>query len=101
MATIKSSEFIKKVATQATSDGDKNFTQKDVKTVVKAIGEVLATEMTAGNTVKAFDGIQFIGVERAARVSRNPQTGEQVNVPAHIAPKVKFTKGLKDRVAGK
>ena len=66
MAKIKNTEFIKKVATQATSDGEKNFTQKDVKVVIKAISEVLATEMAAGNKIKAFEGFQFEGVQRDA-----------------------------------
>lgn len=101
MATIKNVEFIKKVAGQATADGDKNFTQKDVKVVIKAIGEVLGTEMAAGNKIKAFEGIQFEGVQRPERTGRNPKTGETLTVAAHIGAKASFTKGFKDLVAGR
>ncbi|NQT62059.1 MAG: HU family DNA-binding protein, partial [Candidatus Marinimicrobia bacterium] len=35
---------------------------------------------------------------RAARVARNPRTGEPINVPAMNVPRFKAGKGLKDSV---
>lgn len=98
---MKNAEFIKAVADRATKDGDKNVTQRDAKIVIKAIGDVLLDEIAAGNLVKAFDGIQFEGVTRATRSAVNPQTGEKITIPEHLAPKCKFTKGFKDLVAGR
>ena len=36
--------------------------------------------------------------ERAARTGRNPQTGEEMTIPASKAPKFKAGKALKDLV---
>ena len=36
--------------------------------------------------------------ERAARTGRNPQSGEEMNIPASKAPKFKAGKALKDLI---
>ena len=41
----------------------------------------------------------FKAVKREARVSRNPRTGEAVNVPAAVVPKFVAGKAFKDAVA--
>lgn len=98
---MKNTEFVKAVAEQATKDAERNITIKDTKVVVKAISEVLQKELAAGNHVKAFEGIQFEGVYKDKRNGISPLTGEVIEIPAHIAPKAKFTKGFKEAVAGK
>jgi len=40
----------------------------------------------------------FAVKDRAARVARNPKTGEPVNVPAKRVPKFKPAKALKEAV---
>jgi len=40
----------------------------------------------------------FSTKQRAARVARNPRTGESVNVPAMRVPKFRAAKALKDAV---
>ena len=42
-----------------------------------------------------FEGCSLVGMYKEAGVARNPQTGEQVDVPAKVLPKAKFGKGCK------
>ncbi len=41
---------------------------------------------------------KFVVVERAARKGRNPQTGEELDIPATNAPKFRASKNLKELV---
>lgn len=73
------------------------FTQKDVKAVIEGIQDV--TFATIKNEeVKLMDGVTLFSKERAARIARNPMTGESVEVEAKNAPKCKFGKAIKDAV---
>ena len=47
-----------------------------------------------------IDGLKVTVVDRAARVARNPQTGEDMNVPAKKVPKAKIGKALKEIALG-
>ncbi|AEY65084.1 MULTISPECIES: HU family DNA-binding protein [Eubacteriales] len=55
-------------------------------------------------TLKAGDKVTLVGFgtfevrERAARKGRNPQTKEEITIPASKAPVFKAGKGLKDNV---
>lgn len=57
---------------------------------------------TVTNALKADDKISLVGFgtfsvgERAARVGKNPQTGEQIKIAAAKVPKFKAGKALKD-----
>ena len=85
-------EFIKEVATAT------GFTQKDVKAVLEAAQTVAYAEMAKEEEVKVFDGLTLVGVGKPACVKRNPKTGEDVQVPAKVAPKAKFGKFAKDSI---
>lgn len=86
---MKRAEFIKAVAEQA------EMTQKAVKEVLEVMQEVAYGEMAKGEEVKIFDSVTLMGKEVAERTARNPQTGEELVVPAHLAPKAKFGSGIK------
>ena len=59
---------------------------------------------TITGALKSGDGVSLVGFgvfsvsERAARVGRNPRTGESIEIPPARAPKFKAGKGLKDAV---
>lgn len=61
------------------------------------IGKITDTLKSGGEVSIAGLGI-FSTKERAARVARNPRTGESVNVPAMKVPKFRAAKALKDAV---
>ena len=83
-------EFIKEVAAKSES------TQKAIKEIIEVMQDVAYTEMAAGGEVKIFDSVTLVGKEVPERVCRNPQSGESVVVPQHIAPKAKFGSGIKN-----
>lgn len=74
------------------------LSKKDVENAVKAFAEVVTEELSNGGEVKMSGFGTFSVTERAARVARNPKTGEPVNVPASKAPKFKPSKTFKDEV---
>lgn len=90
--TTNRTDFVKEVS------GKTGFTQKDVKTVLDAMQDIVYETMANRDAVKVFDGLTLCGVERAACTRRNPMTGESIDVPAKTAPKAKFGKFAKDSV---
>ena len=59
---------------------------------------IIAIELDAGRdfTITGFG--TFGTRRRKARMGRNPQTGEKIQIPAMTVPTFKAGKGLKDRV---
>lgn len=77
----------------------KDFPSKAaVDKAVKAVLEEIQCAVARGDSVVLPGFGSFKAVERAARVARNPQTGEELNVPARRAPVFKPGKAFKDAV---
>lgn len=72
------------------------FTQRDVRTVIDGLRDVIYSEISAGGSIKPFEGVTFKGITRAAREAKNPKTQEVVKVPEKIVPHVSFGKYAKD-----
>ncbi|MFS0907212.1 HU family DNA-binding protein [Priestia aryabhattai] len=89
---MKKAELIDAVATKA------ELTKQDSKKAVDALFE------TISNTLAKEEKIQLIGFgtfevrERAERTGRNPQTGEEMTIPASKVPAFKSGKDLKEAV---
>ena len=83
-------EFIKAVAEKA------EMTQKATKEILEVMQEVVYDEMKKGEEVKVFDSVTLMGKNVPERTARNPQTGEEIIVPEHLAPKAKFGTGIKN-----
>ncbi|GAB1780668.1 HU family DNA-binding protein [Priestia megaterium] len=89
---MNKSELVDAVATQA------ELSKRDAKKAVEALFE------TISNTLAKEEKIQLIGFgtfevrERAARTGRNPQTGEEMTIPASKVPAFKPGKELKAAV---
>jgi DNA-binding protein HU-beta len=78
-------------------------TETDTKTVAKVLdGFVTVTTATVakGDPVVLSGFAKFAKVKRAARVGRNPQTGEPVKIKASVKARITPLKGLKDVVSG-
>lgn len=70
-----------------------------IKFVLEAQGEIAQTELSNGNEV-TLPGIgKFTTDLRAARIGRNPKTGEQIAIAEKRVPKFGASKVLKDAVA--
>jgi len=74
------------------------LSKKDAEKALKAFEEVVAEELRKGGKVQLVGFGTFEVAERAERVGRNPQTGENMTISASKAPKFKAGKALKDAV---
>lgn len=72
--------------------------KKDTEASLKAFIDVISEQLTAGEKVSLVGFGTFEVAERAARKGRNPQTGEDLDIPASNVPKFKAGKSLKDAV---
>ena len=85
------------VAAVAAKTGD---TKKNAEEVVNAFVDVVTASLKKGGKVQLV-GFGTLEVrKRAARKGRNPQTGEEIKIPASKAPAFKAGKALKDAVNG-
>ena len=91
---MNKAEFISAIAEAAGSS------KSDATAHVEAMINVVT------NTLKGDDQVTLVGFgtfsvsHRAARMGRNPATGEAIQIPASTQPKFKAGKGLKDAVNG-
>jgi len=89
---MNKTELVDAVATKA------ELSKQDAKKAVEALFE------TISNTLAKEEKIQLIGFgtfevrERATRTGRNPQTGEEMTIPASKVPAFKPGKELKAAV---
>lgn len=73
-------------------------TQKDMAIALDAFLESIKEELGKGGKVTLVGFGNFEVAERAARMGRNPLTGESIEIKASKAPKFKAGKALKDAV---
>ena len=74
------------------------LSKKDAEKALKAFTDVVAEELKKGEKIQLVGFGTFEVSERAERVGRNPQTGEEMKIPASKAPKFKAGKALKDMI---
>lgn len=72
------------------------LSKKDAEAALKAFTDVVAEELKKGEKIQLVGFGTFEVAERSARTGRNPQTGEEMPIPASKAPKFKAGKALKD-----
>lgn len=75
-----------------------NLTKKEVSTAVEALFGSIQEDLSKGNKVQLIGFGTFEVRHRAARKGRNPQTGDQIEIPASEVPAFKPGKALKDAV---
>ena len=83
-------ELVKKVSLET------GVPQKDVANVMKAIFAGISVALKAGESIAINDFGTFSVAEHAARKGRNPQTGEEIQIPASRGAKLKQAKALKE-----
>ena len=67
--------------------------------IVDGLFNTIIDTMKKGEEVSIAGFGIFSVKQRAARMARNPKTGEQVKVAAKKVPKFRAAKGLKDMIA--
>ena len=83
------------IAAIAAKTGD---TKKTAEAAVNAFVEVVTEALKEGDKVQLVGFGSFEVRKRAARKGRNPQTKEEIKIPASKAPVFKAGKALKELV---
>ena len=89
--SVNRTQLVAKIAEKA------NLT-KVQSDALAAFQEVLIESLSAGEPVKVTGLFSVERVERAARTGRNPQTGEQIQIPAGFGVKISAGSTLKKAV---
>ena len=93
--TVNKSELVRQMADQC------GLTKMDTELALNAFLEVVQQNVAEGKKITLVGFGSFSLKERAARKGRNPQTGEELDIPASKAPGFSAGKAWKDRVNGK
>ncbi|AIF66658.1 MULTISPECIES: HU family DNA-binding protein [Terribacillus] len=75
-----------------------DLSKKDATKAVDAVFDSIMDSLKQGDKVQLIGFGNFEVRERAARKGRNPQTGNEIEIPASKVPAFKAGKALKDNV---
>ncbi|MCA1233348.1 MULTISPECIES: HU family DNA-binding protein [Bacillus] len=89
---MNKTEFVGEVAEKL------GVTKKEAAPKVEAVFNVIVETLTKGESILIPGVGKFEVRERAARKGRNPQTGEEIDIPATKVPAFKAATALKDAV---
>lgn len=89
---MNKSELIDAIAAKA------NLSKKDAKAALEATLEAVSESLKAGDAVQLIGFGTFKVNERAARIGRNPSTGEEIQIAEAKIPAFVAGKALKDLV---
>jgi DNA-binding protein HU-beta len=89
---MNKAELVNAMATET------GVSKKDVEKVLNSFINVVSNEMANKGKVQLVGFGTFETRERAARKGLNPQTKEEIKIPACTVPAFKAGKALKDKV---
>ncbi len=90
---MNKAELINAVAEKA------GLSKKDAELAVNAVIDSITDALAKGDKVQLVGFGGFEVKERAARLGRNPRSGEEIQIPASKMPVFKAGKALKDAVS--
>ncbi|MDE0091658.1 MAG: HU family DNA-binding protein [Oligoflexia bacterium] len=73
-----------------------SLSKSEVEKVISSFFETIKSSLKDKQNVRLVGFGTFSSNERKARVGRNPQTGEEINIPSCCYPKFKPGKEFKD-----
>lgn len=77
-------------------DSVKTVSKKAISAILDAEKDIIKGTVADGNKVRYIGFGTYEARERSARKGRNPQTGEEIEVPAMNLPAFKAGKAFKD-----
>jgi DNA-binding protein HU-beta len=89
---MNKSDLINKVAEVS------ELSKKDATKAVEAVFDAISEALQSGDKVQLVGFGNFEVRERSARKGRNPQTGEEIEIPSSKIPAFKPGKALKDGI---
>lgn len=75
-----------------------SISKNDATAAVEAVFDVITGALKDGDEVRVVGFGTFVVTQRKAGKGRNPQTGEEIDIPASKAPKFRSGKQLKEAV---
>lgn len=75
-----------------------DLSKKDAKLCLDTLTDEVTKALTNKEEVRLTGFGKFTTSDRKARKGRNPQTGEEIDIPARTVPKFKAGKNLKEAV---
>lgn len=91
---MNKTELVSAVAEKA------DLTKKEAERLINALFASIEEALSQGDKVQLVGFGTFEVRDREARKGRNPQTGEEIEIPATKVPAFKAGKALKDAVNG-
>lgn len=73
-----------------------NLSKADAQRVLEATMELVKKSLKKEEEVRLLGFGTFLRAKRSARKARNPQTGQEVLIPAHVVPRFRPGKEFKD-----
>lgn len=89
---MKKTELVKEIAVTA------EVSKKDAERVLDAVVGTIRKEVKNNGEIRVSGLWKFEKVRREARTARNPKTGENIEVPAKNAVRVKISKDFKEMI---
>jgi DNA-binding protein HU-beta len=77
---------------------DANISKKAAEEALAAFVNGVKESLSKGESLSLVGFGTFNVSERSARKGRNPQTGQEIDIPARTVPTFKAGKGLKEAV---
>ena len=88
MANITKTDLVKNVAQKT------EMSKKDVAIVLDSLTEEIMSEVAKRNKVQLIGFGTFEAHHRNARKGRNPQNGEEIEIPATEVPSIQGWQGI-------
>ena len=78
-----------------------DLTKPEISKMINAIADVITKTLKDGDSIALVGFGTFSAVKRAARIGRNPKTGDEFKIAETVMPKFKAGKLLREEVSGK
>ena len=90
--------MIKSELVQKLAEENPHLYQRDIENIVNTILDEVGDALARGGRVELRGFGAFSVKKRAARIGRNPRTGENVSVSKKVAPQFKAGKEIRERL---
>jgi DNA-binding protein HU-beta len=101
--TVRKGDFIDRLTAvmAAESDEGERVSKKQAEAALSAVLRVIQEDVALGKKIMLPGFGSFVAKDRAARKGRNPQTGQEIDIPASRSPGFTPSKAWKDALNGK
>lgn len=95
---LSSQELARRVAEALRGKTSKRITIEDCKVILATLTDVVQEAVVEGLRVRIHGFADFFGVVKEAGTSRDPRTGETIQVPKRLNFRIKPSRAMKEAV---